>query len=182
MVIWISRRGGHGAVVAALLAAALSSGCSEPAPAPATAPVEEVGDEVAILRRLPPEGSGGITEPTRTVVRDAATLDALWRRASSHRAPVPPPPTVDFAKEMVAFVSLGTRPSAGHGIEIVGARDDGGKTVLLILEHKPAQGAMSAAVVTHPWHMVILPRRTGEVEWVDYVPPDQRLGTNLNKR
>ena len=35
----------------------------------------------------------------------------------------------------------------------------------------PAPDAMTAAVITHPWHAVVLTRDEGAIEWTEYSPP-----------
>ena len=60
-------------------------------------------------------------EARQATVRSAAEWETLWRQHAGERAR----PPVDFAKEMVVAVFLGSRPTAGFSIEIVGTREDG---------------------------------------------------------
>lgn len=155
---------------AAVLAAALVlSGCGEKAPAPAAGTEAGEEDAAAILREFPAETSGGFTEPTRAVLRDAAAWEAAWRKGNAHRSPVPKAPAIDFAKEMVAVAALGTKPTGGWSVEIVGARVEGGGLKVLWAERGPGDGP-AAAAITHPWHAVVLHRSDLPVEWVAYVP------------
>src|SRR4029453_6089957 len=62
-----------------------------------------------------------IMSAREVVVRTAAEWDALWR---SH-LPTRQPAAVDFSKEMVVGVFLGSRPTPGYGLTIVSAGEEG---------------------------------------------------------
>lgn len=131
----------------------------------------EAGDEVPFLRTFPASTSGGPEAARRSVIRDATGWADLWAKSNAHIAPVPKAPAVDFSKEVVAFAALGQKPTAGFSIEIVGARKEYGKLVLLVAERAPAAGAPAAAVVTSPWHAVVLEKSDLPMEWRAYDPP-----------
>ncbi len=57
----------------------------------------------------------------QATVRTAAEWDALWRLHGGERAR----PAVDFGKEMVVAVFMGSRPTAGFSVEIVGTGSTG---------------------------------------------------------
>ncbi|MHC4821580.1 MAG: protease complex subunit PrcB family protein [Planctomycetota bacterium] len=161
-------------VMGALLAmAALSAGCSEEKADP-KAPPESQGEGLSLERSYPAQSSGGIRKPMKTVVRDAASLESLWKRANAHMTPLPKAPTLDFEKQMLALVSLGNKSTGGWSVEIVGARAVGDTTLIMIAERAPAEGAMTTQAETQPWHAVILPRRDGPVEWPPYVAPGSK--------
>lgn len=161
-----------GRFAAAVLAAALAAaGCGDDAAPVNPGDAATTGDEVGVLRGFPPSTSGGYATPAQEVLRDAPAWAAAWKRANAHMAPVPAAPEVDFGKEMVALAALGERRSAGYGVEIVGARRSEGKLRVLYAVHEPPAGTVSAAVMTNPWHAVVLPRTDDPVEWVRYAPP-----------
>ena len=54
----------------------------------------------------------GIDTPQQTVARTAAEFEALWKK----HAPGQTVPTVDFTKQMVLAVFLGTRPTGGFSV------------------------------------------------------------------
>ena len=70
-------------------------------------------------------------------------------------------PAVDFSKEFVVAVFLGSRPTAGFSVEIVGTRDDGAGLVVQYRETRPPAGAIVAQVLTMPYHIVAVPKRAG---------------------
>jgi hypothetical protein len=64
---------------------------------------------------------------------------------------------------MVVGVFLGTRPTAGFAAEIVGYRAVDGNLVIQYREGAPPRGAITAQVLTSPFHLVVVPRRPGTV-------------------
>jgi hypothetical protein len=100
-----------------------------------------------------------VSTPRQVAVRDAGAWEMLWRV----HAPARPSPPVDFASEMVVGVFVGTRPSAGFGVEIVGYRLDADGVVIQYRESSPPRGAITAQVLTTPYHLVVIPQRTGSV-------------------
>ena len=158
---------------AALAAALLLGGCGNKDEAGESGGESEAeaGDDVPFLRTFPASTSGGPEAARRTVIRDATGWADLWAKSNAHIAPVPKAPAVDFGKEVVAFAALGQKPTAGFSIEIVGARKDDGKLILLVTERAPAPGAPAAAVVTSPWHAVVLDRTDLPMEWRAYEAP-----------
>jgi hypothetical protein len=97
----------------------------------------------------------------QVMVRDAAAWSALWKQHSPDR----PPPAIDFRRDMVAAVFLGSRPSAGFAVEIVGTKDDAGTLVVQYREGRPARGMLTAQVLTFPYAIAALPRRDGNVRF-----------------
>lgn len=102
-----------------------------------------------------------IEEPRQVVVRTAAEWQALWKEHDAQRA-VPP---VDFAQSIVVAVFLGTRPSAGFAVEIAAVKGDGSRVVVEYRERRPARDAISAQVLTSPFHIVRLARVSGTIEF-----------------
>jgi len=115
----------------------------------------------APLRLLDRGDQSNVDEARQVVVRTAAAWTALWRQ----HAPDRPRPAVDFARDMVAGVFLGSRPSAGFAIDVVSARDEHGDVVVRYRETSPRSGAVTAQVITSAYCIVALPRRDGEVRF-----------------
>ena len=102
-----------------------------------------------------------IDRPETVVARTAADWQALWQRHAQGR----PAPSVDFARNMVVGVFLGSRPSGGYQVEITGVRTDGKTLVVQWAERRPGPGQMAAQVMTAPAHIVTVPRQDGEVRF-----------------
>jgi hypothetical protein len=101
----------------------------------------------------------GISVARQVVVRGDSDWSALWRE----HAPEKSRPVIDFSRETIVGVFLGTRPNAGFGVEITGYREDGGRTVVAYRETMPSPGAITAQVIVAPYHLVALPRRAGTI-------------------
>jgi hypothetical protein len=93
-----------------------------------------------------------IDEARQVAVRSAAEWEKLWRQHAGERAR----PPVDFVKETVLAVFLGSRPTAGFSIEIVGTRQDGPTLIVQYRETRPAAGGIVAQVLTSPYHIVAM--------------------------
>ena len=93
-----------------------------------------------------------IDEARQVAVRSAAEWEKLWRQHAGERAR----PPVDFAKETVLAVFLGSRPTAGFSIEIAGTRQDGPTLIVQYRETRPAAGGIVAQVLTSPYHIVAM--------------------------
>jgi len=78
----------------------------------------------------------------------------LWTQHAGERTR----PSVDFTKEAVAAVFLGTRPTGGFSIEIVRVRNEGLALVVEYKETRPAPDSVAAQVLTSPYHIVAVPR------------------------
>ena len=102
-----------------------------------------------------------VDTPRQVTVRTAAEWTALW---AAH-APGGQPPAVDFPREMVVGVFLGTRPTGGYSVEVLRAVAVGNGLRVEYVETPPARDAMTAQVLTAPYHLVAIPRSDGEVQF-----------------
>ena len=81
---------------------------------------------------------------------------ALWNLHAGERTR----PNVDFSREIVVAVFMGTRPTAGFSVEIVGVRQEGQALIVSYKETRPAPDALTAQILTSPFHIVAVPRGT----------------------
>jgi hypothetical protein len=88
------------------------------------------------------------------VVRTAAEWDALWRAHLPARAPA----AVDFSKEMLVGVFLGSKPTPGYGVTIVSAAEEGKVLLVRYRETSPPSDAIAAQVITFPYQIVAIPK------------------------
>jgi len=112
------------------------------------------------IRSLDKGISSQIDVARQAAVRSDAEWNMLWSQHAGDRAR----PTVDFNREMVLAVFLGTRPTAGFSVEIVGAREESGALVVSYREGRPPTGIVTAQVLTSPYHLVAVPKH-GDVKW-----------------
>lgn len=102
-----------------------------------------------------------IEEARQVIVRSASEWAALWKQ---HNWDAPAPP-VDFSKQSVVGVFLGTRPTAGYSVEITRATLDGATLVVEYSERRPAPTDVTAQVLTMPFHVVSVPAHAGPVRF-----------------
>jgi hypothetical protein len=95
-----------------------------------------------------------IESPTQAIARTQAEWAALWNKHNFNREP----PTVDFSKEMVVAVFMGSRPNAGYSITIISSLAVKGVLIVRYKETSPAPGTMSAQILTFPYHIVAVPK------------------------
>jgi protease stability complex PrcB-like protein len=84
--------------------------------------------------------------------------DAEWTRLWQQHAPGRPMPKVDFSREMVLAVFMGSRPNAGFSTAVVSATAANGALMVRYSETKPPAGSVSAQILTFPYHLVAIPR------------------------
>jgi len=104
----------------------------------------------------------------QVTVRTAAEWKALWK----DHAPTAKMPNVDFAKEMVVGIFLGTKPSDGHEVTIVGVGMREKDLVVEYVQKQPGRGTMAAQILTEPYHLVAVPKHAGTVRFIHV--PDSR--------
>ena len=101
------------------------------------------------VRTLDRGAHSNLDERLTASARTDAEWTALWKR-HNYDKPVPP---VDFSKEMVVAVFMGSRPTGGFSVEITSAAESGGKFVVSYRESAPRPDAMTAQVLTAPYHL-----------------------------
>jgi VWFA-related protein len=107
------------------------------------------------------DAMSGIDRGEQVVVRTPVEWEALWRRHAAGR----PLPAVDFSRDMVVGVFLGSRPSGGFGVQITSTERVGDVLVVKWSEQTPAPGQMAAQVMTAPSFLATVPRHTGQVRF-----------------
>lgn len=100
----------------------------------------------------------GVGERERLVIRDADAWAALWARLSAGREPTPPLPAVDFATEMVIFVSQGTQPTGGYAIDIKAVVQSPGTLEILVQSVSPGASCGTTQALTYPTDALIVPK------------------------
>ena len=113
------------------------------------------------LRVLEKGDQSNVDEARQVAVRTAAEWNTLWRQHSPDRDQ----PRVDFGRDMVVGVFLGSRTTAGFSVEIVSALVEQGAVVVRFRETRPQSDRIVAQVITSPYHLVAVPRHSGEVRF-----------------
>jgi hypothetical protein len=113
------------------------------------------------MQTLNSDMMSGVDRAEQVVVRTDAEWQSLWQRHAPGRSA----PKVDFSKNMVVAVFLGSRPSGGYQVQITDVLLDGKTLIVQWTEARPAPGQVAAAVMTSPSHIVTVPRHAGEVRF-----------------
>jgi len=105
----------------------------------------------------------------QVIIRTSAEWNALWK----DHAPTEKMPVVDFTKRMVVGIFLGTKPSGGHDVEIVGVRTQEKDLIVEYVQKQPGRGTMAAQMLTEPYHLVSVAKHPGTVRFI-HVPEPSR--------
>jgi uncharacterized membrane protein len=116
---------------------------------------------MSVLTTIARGNDSRVAEPRRSIARTDEEWRALW---AAHAGPLGKAPPIDLTKVTVAAAFAGEKPSAGHSLDI-SAADDAGGVRLVVEEHGPARGTVAAVILTSPFHIVSVPKSTGDVTW-----------------
>jgi uncharacterized membrane protein len=103
-----------------------------------------------------------IVDSRRVVVRTPEEWRVLW---ALHAGPDAAAPAIDFDSVIIAAAFAGEKPTAGHGIEIIGAIGDLDGVRVIVDDHAPGPAMVTAQILTSPFHIVSFPRTEREVRW-----------------
>ena len=123
--------------------------------------IQAAGGQTAAVKTVEKGLDSAMDEARQVVVRTPAEWAKVWQMHSYERAR----PNVDFTKEMVVGVFMGSRPTAGFGVEITGTRQESGALIVEYRETKPGAGQVTAQILTSPYHLVSVPRVDGDVKF-----------------
>lgn len=110
----------------------------------------------AAPRTIEKGDQSNIESATQVLARTDAEWTALWRRHAFDRAI----PKVDYSREMVVGVFMGSRPSAGFSTTIVSALEVKGVLIIRYTETVPSRDTLTAQILTFPYHLVAIPKAT----------------------
>jgi len=113
------------------------------------------------MRTIDKGDQSNMDDAAQVVAKTQQEWQQLWQKHTPDR----PRPAVDFSKEMVVGLFLGSRPTAGYILEIVSAVQDDGSLVVKYRESIPQRGSMTAQVLTSPYHVVAVPFFPGGVKF-----------------
>jgi len=124
-------------------------------PAERKARLDDMILEAPNTRTIAKGDQSNVDDAKQVLVR----TDAEWTKLWQQHAPSQPRPVVDFSREMVVGVFMGSRPNAGFSTAIVSATAaPGGALIVRYTETLPAAGSVSAQVLTFPYHLAAIPK------------------------
>jgi hypothetical protein len=97
----------------------------------------------------------------RLVIKNSEEFSDFWKQLTSQILPgtrIPPPPEIDFKKEMIVVAAMGQRPSSGYATIIDGACEVDGQVEVFVSNREDVKCIGVATVLTHPADAVRLPR------------------------
>lgn len=109
--------------------------------------------------------TSGLEEPRRLVLRDEATYLRVWAEHAAEVNRPALPPSVDFSREMVVLLALGTKPTGGYLVEVVDVELRGRTLRILVAEREPQPGSLQIQQWTQPFQFIALPTVTGHVRF-----------------
>jgi hypothetical protein len=114
-----------------------------------------------VVRTIDRGTQSGIVTAREVTVRSEEEWAKLWSEHAASRAR----PSVDFSRDMVVGVFLGTRPTAGFGVQIAAVQEDADGLVVQYRETRPGRDAITAQVITSPFQLAAVPQRAGAVRF-----------------
>ena len=110
--------------------------------------------EAPNTRTIEKGDQSNIDDAKQVLVRTEAEWTKLWQQHPTAR----PRPAVDFSKEMVVGLFMGSRPNAGFSTAVTSATAGNGALIVRYTETKPGPGSVSAQILTFPFHLVAIPK------------------------
>lgn len=108
----------------------------------------------------------GIRERKQVVIDDPREWLRLWQQVYRNIFPAPKLPPIDFAKNTVLAVFMGQKPTSGYSVRISEVTKVDGEVVVRVKEASPPKGAMVSQVITHPFHIIVVPKIEAKVKFV----------------
>ena len=147
-----------------LLTLALAVALVQPPPAPGAQ--QPTTTTAPAMKTIDKGDHSNVDDAAQIAAKTPQEWQTLWQKHTPDR----PRPSVDFSKEMVVGVFLGSRPTAGYVLEIVSATQSDGTLVVRYRESAPSKGTMTAQVLTSPYHIVAVPFFPGGVKFEKVAP------------
>jgi len=102
--------------------------------------------------------NSGIADSLRIVIRDAKAWRKIWQRIHTPFSPEPALPEIDFSRQLVVVVALGTRPTGGYGIIVDRAFQRDNRLEIKVRKQSPGQTCFTNQSVTQPVDIVLIPK------------------------
>lgn len=96
----------------------------------------------------------GIEQGKNIVINRKEEWNALWKKLHHGFYPQPALPDIDFSRETILAVFMGTRSTGGYSIEISNIKEHEGKITAIIETESPEPGEMVTMALSQPYHIV----------------------------
>ncbi|MCZ7586415.1 MAG: protease complex subunit PrcB family protein [Deltaproteobacteria bacterium] len=116
---------------------------------------DESGAEVRIVERV--EGVySGFRRETRRLITTPAEFAALWKTVWANRIDPPPAPAIDFSRQVVLVVALGSLATGGHRVTIRSVERQGDKLIARVTRTQPQPGSAVTEAMSQPYSLVVV--------------------------
>jgi hypothetical protein len=94
--------------------------------------------------------------PQYDLITSQTDLVNLWNQAYGNQLNLPPVPQVDFGRQSVVAIFLGSKPTGGYGVDVQKVSVQNDQAYLDAKITSPAPGAITTQSLTSPWALVQL--------------------------
>ncbi len=108
---------------------------------------------------------------TFTAIRSERAWRELWSqleprmpRDMDQRSPHPFPP-IDFIRQMLLVVALGTKPTGGYSVSIHSVVEDPSRVTVNVVVLSPAKDCYRTLATTHPIALILIGRTSKPVQF-----------------
>lgn len=108
-----------------------------------------------------------LSDPARLVIADAAAWSVLWADLTSGIYPPPELPVVNFQTHRLIVAAMGSRPSGGFVISVDSLVEFEHGSLAFVTSRSPGEDCMTAAVITAPVDIVVVPLSRDPVSFRD---------------
>jgi hypothetical protein len=102
--------------------------------------------------------NSGIADSLRIVIRDVKAWRKMWERIHTPFSPEPDLPEIDFSRQSVVVVALGTRPAGGYDIIVDRAYQRDDRLEIIVRKQTPGQTCFTTQAITQPVDIVLIPK------------------------
>jgi PrcB C-terminal len=116
------------------------------------------------FRTIARGANSGYPTASQMVIDNPEEWADVWQQHTSDFIPPPPIPDVDFADDQVVGVFMGEKRTGGYSVEILSVQTksseqkDLASLVITVAYHQPKPGDIVPEVITHPYHIIIIPQ------------------------
>ena len=105
----------------------------------------------------------GVEESKQIIINDPESFRKLWEEVFSIYQPTSDLPEIDFEKNTLIGVFMGSTSTGGYSVEI-NKIAEGAKQITIRLKYtSPAPDDFVTMALSQPYHLVIIPKTTKEV-------------------
>ncbi|MEO8479468.1 MAG: protease complex subunit PrcB family protein [Gemmatimonadota bacterium] len=100
--------------------------------------------------------ASGYDTAETAVIRSTGAWRAAWTRIHGGMTPLPLLPVIDFSRNVVVLVAVGTQSSGGHGLAITRATSNAGTVMVHAVHTTPGVGCGVTMELTQPVDVIRL--------------------------